>query len=202
MAHSFHVGTFLLLCAAVLLLVSTITAPVVHNISLLKISTANGGSSTTFGALGYCSGSSGSNGCSPKHVGYDIAAVVSAVTGASYSSSSLKHLTSALVLHPVATGLTFIAFFIALLAHRIGFIFASFIAALAWVVTAVLLIIDFAIFGSVKHHVNDLSNGVDGRATFGTGIWLVVAAFVILFFASFITCCGCFTERRHRKSSR
>jgi len=176
MANSFHLGTFLLFCAAVLLLVSTITAPVVHNISLLKVS-ANGGSSATFGALGYCasnSGASASNACSSSKIGYDIAAVVSSATGTSYSSSTLNHLTSSLVLHPIATGLTFIAFLIALFAHRIGFILASSVAALAWVVTLALLILDMVIFGSVKRHVDDLSNAVAVKATFGVGIWLVV----------------------------
>jgi hypothetical protein len=123
--------------------------------------------------------------------------VVSAATGTAYSSSALKHLTSALVLHPVAAGLAFIAFLVALFAHRIGFIFASFLAAIAWVVALVLLVVDFVVFGSVRHHVN--GSGA-ATASFGVAIWLVVAAFVTLFFGSFITCCGCFTDRRHRKS--
>ena len=141
-----------------------------------------------------------SKGCSSSQIGYDIAAVVSAATGKQYTSSALKHLTSALVLHPVATGLTFIAFLIALFAHRIGFIFASLVAALAWLITLVVLVVDLVIFDSVRHHVNDSSNAIPASATFGVGIWLVVAAFLVLIFASFITCFGCFTDSRQRKA--
>lgn len=53
-----HIGTFLLFAGAVLLLITTISAPVVNNISILKVhlsdrSTA-GYSSVTFGTFGYC----------------------------------------------------------------------------------------------------------------------------------------------------
>ena len=47
-----HCGSFLLLVAFVLLLVATISAPVIHEISFLNV--YDGGSKTTFGVFGYC----------------------------------------------------------------------------------------------------------------------------------------------------
>jgi len=53
-----HVGTFLLFAGAVLLLITTISAPVVHDIAILKVMLTNfsdlRNSSVTFGTFGHC----------------------------------------------------------------------------------------------------------------------------------------------------
>lgn len=51
-----HFGTFLLLTATVLLVVTSISAPVVHNISLLnvKLGDSSAGDEITFGTFGWC----------------------------------------------------------------------------------------------------------------------------------------------------
>jgi hypothetical protein len=55
-----HIGTFLLFAGFVLLLVVSISAPVINDIALMKISLANtktnlfDGSSVNFGTFGYC----------------------------------------------------------------------------------------------------------------------------------------------------
>jgi hypothetical protein len=59
MARLFHhIGTFLLFVAAILLLITTITAPVIRDISMLKVYLTNftdiRNSSITFGTFGYC----------------------------------------------------------------------------------------------------------------------------------------------------
>jgi len=143
--HFFHIGTFLLLVASILLLISTISAPVINSISFLKVHTPAG--RETFGALGYCTTS---NTCSKSHIGYDIAAIISSSSGTTYKNGALENLTKALVLHPVATGVAFIAFLIAAGSHCVGFLFASIIAAIAWVITLVLVVIDFSLFGAAK----------------------------------------------------
>lgn len=48
-----HVGTFLLFAASILLLITTISAPVVDHFSLLKVSLTND-SSVSFGTFGHC----------------------------------------------------------------------------------------------------------------------------------------------------
>jgi hypothetical protein len=53
-----HVGTFLIFAAAALLLITTITAPVVNDFAMLKVTLTNSSalrhSSVTFGTFGHC----------------------------------------------------------------------------------------------------------------------------------------------------
>ena len=53
-----HIGTFLLFVATILLLITTISAPVVNKIGILKVELANGTSghesAVTFGTFGHC----------------------------------------------------------------------------------------------------------------------------------------------------
>lgn len=53
-----HVGTFLLFAASILLLITTISAPVVKDIAILKVKLTNQSdirnSSVTFGTFGHC----------------------------------------------------------------------------------------------------------------------------------------------------
>jgi hypothetical protein len=53
-----HIGTFLLLAATVLLLVTTISSPVVNDLAILKVDLGNRANSyhstVTFGTFGWC----------------------------------------------------------------------------------------------------------------------------------------------------
>jgi hypothetical protein len=53
-----HLGTFLLFVAAILLLITTISAPVIGDIGILKVMLTNKtdfrNSSVTFGTFGHC----------------------------------------------------------------------------------------------------------------------------------------------------
>ena len=88
--------------------------------------------------------------CSHAHVGYDIAGVISAATGTAYSNAALDSVTRALILQAVVTALAFIALLIAAGASCCGFIFASFIAGIAWLLAFVTIVIDFSLFGAAK----------------------------------------------------
>lgn len=63
------------------------------------------------------------------------------------AADSANALTNVMILHPIACGLAFIAFLLALGAGVIGSVFASIFAFIAWVVTLVVMAIDFALFG-------------------------------------------------------
>lgn len=67
-------------------------------------------------------------------------------TFSSASSDSADALTNAFVLHPVACGLAFIAGLVAL-GGAIGGLIGTLIAAVAWIITLVVMAIDFAAFG-------------------------------------------------------
>ena len=53
-----HIGTFLLFAAAILLLITTISAPVIGDIGIMKVMLTNKSdvrnSSVTFGTFGHC----------------------------------------------------------------------------------------------------------------------------------------------------
>ncbi|KAK5987227.1 hypothetical protein PT974_11351 [Cladobotryum mycophilum] len=201
-----HVGTVLLLAATALLIVVSITSPVVNNLSLMKVD-LNGqntiGDRVTFGTFGYCIlGVNGRDACTGSHIGYEPTNVISQIDNVSFSNAdhdSTKILTKVFVLHPVAAGLSFLAFLLCLGTSIIGSFIASVFSLLAFVATIIALACDFATFAIIKHAVNTRSSTAS-EASWGTGVWCVVAAAACTLVASllvFVTCCA-----GRRKSSR
>ncbi|KAJ6520604.1 hypothetical protein DFH09DRAFT_1193997 [Mycena vulgaris] len=200
MTAALHLGTFLIFAALALLIVASISAPTVSKINFLHVAVANG-SSVNFGSLGYCIQMVESNSCTPTGVGYRIADEIAAIGIDSFSrvkAASLHGLTEGLILHQIAAGVAGIAFLLAVCSHRIGYLFSSAVAFLAFLISLAVLIIDFIVFGSVKDHVNKNN----GSAKFGNAIWMVLAATIVLFFASIATCFACVTARRHRRTTK
>jgi Na+/H+-dicarboxylate symporter len=112
------------------------------------------------------------------------------------SGDTAKGLTRVMVLHPVACGVAFIAFLLALGSGFIGALLAAVVSAVAWIVSLVVLVTDFVAFGIVKNNVN--KDGTGSSAKFGPGIWTLLAAMILLFFATFIVLFSCCSSRRHR----
>lgn len=196
-----HIGVLLLLAASVLLLITTITAPVVNHLSILKVHLGNG-DTVNFGTFGYCTFSSQGEFCTKSHIGYSPVPYLASLGAGNYGSASkdtADALTRVMILHPIACGLAFLAFLTGVGASWIGSICASILAAIAWLVTLVVLITDFVAWGIVKKKVND-----DGtsHATFEEGIWTLLAAFVVLFFGSIIVLFSCCSGRRKNRAGR
>lgn len=208
-----HLGTFMLFSAVVLLVITNITAPVVHDISLLRIdlNDARGqyNPAVTFGTFGYClADAPGGDECSPSTVGYDPAQVVADRTGLNYYSTAAgtaRALTRVMILHPIAAGLAFIAFALSLGAGTFGSLLASLVALLAFLATLVPLVTDFVLFGIIRSGVNDNRDvgGARARAgawaSFGAGLWTLLAAAVLLLVGTvvmFFTCCSARLRRR------
>jgi hypothetical protein len=119
------------------------------------------------------------------------------------SEDSTKALTRVMVLHPIVTGMAFIAFLLALGSGVCGALLASLVAGLTWVLTVVVMATDLTLFGVVRNHVNDTSKDTSGsHAKFSTAIWTLIAAMVCLFFATFIVLFTCFSARRHKHDGR
>ncbi|RDW62571.1 hypothetical protein BP5796_10873 [Coleophoma crateriformis] len=204
-----HVGTFLLFAAAILLLITTISAPVITDIGILKVTLTNQSdlrnSSINFGTFGYCTldvapASSDQDYCSGKHIGYNPALIMAEADGTAFGSmsgDSTKALTRVMVLHPVGCGLAFIAFLFALGAGVFGALLASLVSALAFIITVVVMAVDFTIFGIIKNKVN--KDGTGSRAYYSIGMWTTVAAMICLFLATFIVFFTCFSARMHKR---
>lgn len=112
------------------------------------------------------------------------------------TSGTSEGLTRAMVLHPVACGLAFVAFLAALGMGMLGSLVAGLAAFLAWIFTLVALAIDFSVFGVIRHHVNHGRTG--SKARFGLAIWTLLAAFLALFFGMLLVFMTCFSTRHER----
>lgn len=72
------------------------------------------------------------------------------IDGATYSHAAVdtpRGLTNAMILHPVACAIAFLAFFASLGTGIVGSLLGALLAGTAWVVTLVVMAIDFALFG-------------------------------------------------------
>ncbi|OBT81115.1 hypothetical protein VE02_10305 [Pseudogymnoascus sp. 03VT05] len=194
-----HLGSFLLLAACVLLIITTITAPVIKNLAILRVDLPNG-DTVNFGTFGYCLLSDSGNSCTGAHIGYSPVPYLDSLNAGNYGSASKNTadaLTRVMVLHPVACGLAFLAFLASLGASIFGSLCAALISSVAWLVTLVVLITDFVAWGIVKKKVNDVGNS---HASFEVGIWTLLAAFVVLFLGTvlvLLTCCSGRREKKH-----
>jgi len=211
MARIIHwVGVVFIFIASILLLVTTISSPVIGDIAILKVMLTNftdiRNSSVTFGAFGHCildvpPVKTDQDLCFPKVIGYKPAVIMEEIDHTHFSrasSDSADALTNAFVLHPVACGLAFIAGICAL-GGVIGGLIGTMIAAVAWLITLVVMAIDFAAFGIIKDHVN--SDGSGSHAYYSVGMWTVLAAMILLFFGMIIVFFTCCTERRKNRGT-
>lgn len=201
-----HIGTFMLFAATVLLIITCISAPVVHDIGIFKVELGNTPSSdhtsVVFGTFGWCvTGISGrADECSPSRLGYSPAEVLGMVENTEFSDaadSTTRGLTKAMVLHPIACGLNFIAFMLGLGAGVVGSLLASMVALLAFLVTCVILIIDFVLFSIVRSNVNGDGSGADPH--YSTAAWTILVAGICSLIGTvilFLTCCS---GRMHRR---
>ena len=89
--------------------------------------------------------------CYPRTIGYAPATIMSTIDHSASLSDSGRHtvdaLTKAMILHPIACVLAFIAFLLSCGAGVVGSLLGVAVAALAWILALVVMAIDFSIFG-------------------------------------------------------
>lgn len=152
------IGVALIFISAALLLVTTISSPVIGDIAILKVLLTNQTdirhSSVTFGSFGHCildvpPVTTDQDLCFPKSIGYKPAVIMSEIDGTAFSrvgTDTADALTNAFVLHPVACALAFIAGIVAI-GGFVGSVVGMLIALAAWVITVIVMAIDFTVFG-------------------------------------------------------
>ncbi|KAK4569332.1 hypothetical protein LTR86_003094 [Recurvomyces mirabilis] len=203
------IGVALLLISSLLLLVTTISAPILKDVAFLHVILTNKteirNSSVTFGTLGYCildvpPVQTDQDWCSKRHVGYEPADIMAKIDKTSFSeiaAGTSDGLTRVMVLHPVACGLAFVAFLCSIGAGVIGSLVGAFAAFVAWILVLISLAVDFSLFGILRHHVNTDKSG--SQAKFGSAIWILLASFVTLFLGMLIVFFTCCSARREKK---
>jgi multisubunit Na+/H+ antiporter MnhC subunit len=125
------------------------------------------------------------------------------IDGTGFSTASgdtADALTRVMILHPIACGLAFIAFLLAVGSGFIGSLLAAMVSAVAFLVTLVVMATDFVWAGIIKNHVN--SDGTGSQAYYSVGMWTILAAMIILFFATFIVLFSCCSSRRSNRTSK
>lgn len=113
------------------------------------------------------------------------------------SKDSTKVLTRVMVLHPIVTGMAFIAFLLALGSGMCGSLLAALLAAVTFVTALIVMATDFATFVIVRNHVN--GDGSGSHAYFSTGMWTMLAGTIALFLAFFFVLFSCCSARMHRQ---
>ncbi|ORY60125.1 SUR7/PalI family-domain-containing protein [Pseudomassariella vexata] len=122
----------------------------------------------SFGTFGWCVIQSGDDDCSHSHVGYDAAGVLSNNSNCIFDTSDFagdtaNALTRVMVLHPVAAGLSFLSFLLALGTGVVGSFLAALVSLLTFIVTLVVLITDFVGFAILKNAVNRSDTGASSE---------------------------------------
>ncbi len=117
-----------------------------------------------------------------------------------YAEDTTRSLTKAMILHPIACGLNFIAFMLALGAGTVGSLLASMVALVAFLTTAVAMIIDFVNFSIVRSNVRD--NNPDARVEYGSAAWTILVSAICSLIGTVIVFLTCCSARLHRRRNR
>ncbi|KAG8861162.1 hypothetical protein FRB96_003112 [Tulasnella sp. 330] len=226
-------GPFFFFVAMILLLLVTLSTPIIKSIWLFDIvADANIGSgvigigtelasikdTVKFGIFGWCSAALNAKVltftvnepavCSPRHLGFTVSpeleSLLSAVDVDSLVHTIQKGLSVVLVLHPVACGITFLAFFFSILAvilrhTRIWDLFATITGILAAVLSTLVFIIDIVFVAIAKSRLHKDTEGV-ATVNWGNAVWLTLVAAILTWFACVAACCGVIRGRRARKA--
>jgi hypothetical protein len=100
--------------------------------------------------------------CSGRHVGYAPAHIIAAADRTQLTdieAGTSDSLTRAMILHPIACGVAFIAWIVSIGAGMIGPLFGVLAALMAWILCLIVMATDFSLFGILRHHVNHDRSG-------------------------------------------
>jgi len=181
-------GLFFCFAATVLLVLACVSVPVWDKISFLNVGT--GANQMQYGVFGYTGSKVG--------IGYTFAGVSSS---SNINNSTIHTLTRALILHPIAAGLSGLAFLFGLCGagyHRTGTVFMTLFSGLATLATLLIFVIDLALFGVVRSRYRDQGT----PAQYGIGNWFVAGALGALLVGFCTSACGvCGRYDRRRKDA-
>ncbi|CAE6414300.1 unnamed protein product [Rhizoctonia solani] len=214
---------FLVFAGFLLLLLVSLSIPIIKTISVLNIAAnlragfTNSGISggVKFGLWGYCVSEisasviginrSQPGYCSRTRLGYDIDNQLLELLGLDNLNDILSRgLTLVLVLHPIACGLAFLALLFALMLLcrpvRLASAMALVFSVLAAIVATVAFAIDVALTTIAKNKVGDATDG-NLKVTYGAVPWMTLGAMVALWAATVGACCGIFVGGRRRREA-
>ncbi|RYO79444.1 hypothetical protein DL764_010024 [Monosporascus ibericus] len=193
-------GAFLLFISTVLLIITDITAPAASNLAIFRvhINSENPSGNVYYGTFGYCIDGQ-NNECTSSAVGYSPSQAllrIGLVSSPLSDAEKIEGYTKAMVLHPIATCLNFIAFLLAVRQGVMLSLSAFLVALLAVILTLVAMAVDLTWFNMLR---DDLSP-VD--VSLSTGFGTLAAAFACSLLGAIIVLFTCCTARRRRKAHK
>ncbi|KAI0375035.1 pali-domain-containing protein [Pilatotrama ljubarskyi] len=208
------VTPFFLFVAFLLLLLVSLSLPIIKSIFLFQL-TANTSASfldssasgqARFGVWGYCTSAvtvevvginhETAGQCSATRLGYQFDSnVANALHVSGFSDTISRSLSAVLVLHPIACALTFLALVTSLFItsrrsqyiSRPAALTTLGIALLAAIITTIIFLIDVIFVAVVRHRINDESHGVL-QLSWGNAVWMALGATIALWGAIVSDC--------------
>ncbi|GAA5892768.1 Rim9p [Sporobolomyces salmoneus] len=193
-------GTIVVLAATVLLILVSVSTPLLKSIYFLEANLSSGNylGTVRLGAWGYCVGGT----CTSPKLGYSLnVAELLDIDGriSGISNSVLKWITYLMVLHPIAAAFGVVSVIFGLLAHMRGFAgtalttcFASFAATFSLLA----FVFDIAVFVIAKQRIE--SSSVGGSASLGPAVWMTLAAMILFGLSGCFFGCGACVIRKQR----
>ncbi|KAJ3994066.1 pali-domain-containing protein, partial [Lentinula boryana] len=208
----------LLFIAFLLLLLVTLSVPIIKTIYLFTLTASvsslleSASSSVKFGVWGYCISGVNVGSVPPTHLGYTVDSTVASALN--LDSNELVHVvsettTAALVLHPIACGLTFLTLLVSLFMLRRGSngtvrlpsLITLGVGILATLLTTIIFLIDVIVVAVIRNGVKDDTNGVV-TLNWGNAVWMALGATLALWLAMLGTCGGvCACGARYRRNT-
>jgi len=177
-------GLFFCFAATVLLVIACVSVPVWNQISFLNV--GSGADEVRYGVFGYTG--------SKVAIGYNFIGA----SNSNINNVTVHNLTKVLILHPIAAGLSGLAFLFGVCgaaSHRVGTVFMTLFSALAALITLVIFVIDLALFGVTRNRFRN--QGIP--AQYGVANWLTAGALAALLLGFLASCCGVFGRYKRRK---
>ncbi|KAK0240237.1 hypothetical protein EDD85DRAFT_824808 [Armillaria nabsnona] len=141
--------------------------------------------------------------CTDPKLGYTFdSTIAEALNVEQYADLINKGSAGALVLHPIACGLAFLAFLSSLFilcrgTGRMPSLCTLGIGLVAAILTTIAFLIDVIVVAIIRHRVNDETDG-QLQLTWGNAVWMVLGATVALWLGIVGSCCGICACGRHR----
>jgi len=217
------IAPVLLFIAFLLLLLVTLSVPIIKTIYLFGLSVnvssslfkSGGSGSVSYGVFGYClsslnyevvgiKGTAEAAECSKRHLGYTFdSTVANALHLSGLENLITRTTTAALVMIPLACAFTFVTFCLSLFMLRLGrngtnrlpSLLTLGSGSLAALFATIAFLIDVILVGVVKHRVHNDTDG-DVTLSWGNAVWMTLGAVIAILLAMLGACSGIIKGKR------
>ncbi|KAF8182945.1 SUR7/PalI family-domain-containing protein [Pholiota molesta] len=195
-------ASVLLLVALVLSLLVSLSLPFLPTLDIVRVLVADNGAQASIEAmnnirLGIWTACAyaldGTHACGEQKLGYEVI-FVNIFNTADFEIIQPSW-TRGLVVHPIATGFIFVAFFVSFSERMTANLVAFFMSSFAALITLVAFAFDIALFVHVRNAIKDLDAGASTEIALG--FWLTFVSYVVVNMAS----AGFFFGRRRQRRS-